>query len=244
MGWKDPVHRLQVWLSRIWRDRDERARGTLLLKQELDSLWNGVLEGGGTPAHRLLLGLGVRMGKIVMEGRKDRVNHLPEYLLGRVTGGGVTGWKVFVGIVGWHKGMDLIEEMCWRVHREGETWIHYKVQQSLWRMEVGWEGGAVAGLATWLQFLFLFALLSHFHWLLDHAAESISDCLEISPEKKINPMLFKFSLVRFLGQWHILTIFFDKISQEWFIVQWVILKPVALAFYIPHCSQQHHLPCS
>lgn len=28
------------------------------------------------------------MGKIVMEGRKERVNHLPEYLLGRATGGG------------------------------------------------------------------------------------------------------------------------------------------------------------
>ena len=69
---------MQVWLTRIWRDRDERARGTLLLKQELDSLWNGVLEEGGTPAHRLLLGLRVRKGKIVMDGRKERVNHLPE----------------------------------------------------------------------------------------------------------------------------------------------------------------------
>lgn len=125
-----------------------------------------------------------RMGKIVMEGRKERVNHLPEYLLGRATGGGVTGWKVFVGIVGWLKGMDLIEEMCWRVHREGETWIHYKVQQSFWRMEVEWEGGAVAGLATWLQFLFLFALLSLFHWLLVTTQQNQSQTVLKSPLKR------------------------------------------------------------
>lgn len=108
----------------------------------------------------------VRMGKIVMEGRKERVNHLPEYLLARATGSGVTGWKVFVGIVGWYKEMDLIEEMCWRVHREGETWIHYKVQQSLWRMEVGWEERHCSRACDVTTVLISFALLSLFHWLL------------------------------------------------------------------------------
>lgn len=143
-------------------------------------------------------------GKIGMDSRKERVNHLPEYLPGRATGGGVTGWKVFVGIVGWHKGMELLEEMFWRVHREGETWIHYKVQQSLWRREVGWEerrcgraGDVTTALISFCP-AFSFSLFIFIRMITsNHAAESISDCLKIFPEKKINPVLFNFALVRF-----------------------------------------------
>lgn len=63
----------------VWRDGDERTRGTLVLNQELESPVDGAKVGGGAPV-RMLLWAEHQNREIVKEDSKDSVTHLPESL--------------------------------------------------------------------------------------------------------------------------------------------------------------------